>query len=232
MLGSSLVEVVVGPSLKRAPAQWIPELDLATQLLLLAMLRLFHERQERIPAAPTAPPWIRNDAPASRELLAACVETLLHHAEDPIGELRTGLASATRALKLVTLLAESPESIDRAILFLARPRGLEAIAGFGAGLDGRLLADSTRDLVVPHRESGLLAACVSAKQPRSQRFEEAGLPIDLVALLGRPRSHQALAFPVLVGERVIAAIYADNGRHLRIVDAVDLVERAAACAAG
>jgi len=142
-----------------------------------------------------------------------------------IADLRGGLVSATLSLNLMTIVADS---VDRAILFLVQREGMTALGAFGVHGDGCPLVESTQGVCVPIGNTGELATCVADGRARTVEYDSPEFPADLRAIIDRPRSGQAVLFPVLGSRRVIAVIYADNGRHLRSVDDVEIVEIATA----
>jgi hypothetical protein len=62
---------------------------------------------------------------------------------------------------------------------------------------------------------------------RRSSFDEAGLPEHLSTLLGQPRNGQAVAFPLVGTERVIAVIYADSGDRMAPPNDVEILDLAA-----
>jgi hypothetical protein len=142
-----------------------------------------------------------------------------------IADLRGGLVTATLSLNLMTIVADS---VDRAVLFLIQRDTMTALGAFGLHGDGHPLVDALQGVCFPIGTGGELAACVADGRARTIDYDVATYPADLKALIDRPRSGQAVLFPVLGSRRVIAVIYADNGRHLRVVDDVEIVEIATA----
>jgi hypothetical protein len=138
------------------------------------------------------------------------------------GDLKSGLASATVALNLMQLVSESYE---RAVIFLVKRDRLAPLGAFGFARNGSPLASAVRKLEVA--PSGLLAEALGSSQVRTATFQKANLPIDLAATLGQPAYDQVVVFPVAGSERVIAAVYADNGDNPRPLRDVELLEVAA-----
>jgi len=178
--------------------------------------------------------------PAELETVRSCLLNLLDAASAPrgeaptasesgvrrlqraLGELRSGLASATVALNLMQLVSES---FERALLLLVKRERLTALGAFGMAADGRPLANAMRRLEVS--PSGFLLEALTTSQVRTGSFSEADLPGALAALLGVPRNDDVVVFPVAGTERVIAVVYADNGDSPRPLRDVDLLEVAA-----
>lgn len=138
------------------------------------------------------------------------------------GDLKSGLASATVALNLMQLVSESYE---RAVIFLVKRDRLAPLGAFGFTGSGSPLASAVRRLEI--RPSGLLQEALASSQVRTATFQNANLPIDLAATLGQPAYDQVVVFPVAGSERVIAAVYADNGDNPRPLRDVELLEVAA-----
>ncbi|HEX5060293.1 MAG TPA: DUF4388 domain-containing protein [Kofleriaceae bacterium] len=142
-----------------------------------------------------------------------------------IADLRGGLVSATLSLNLMTIVADS---VDRAILFLVQRDMMIALGAFGQHGNGQPLVESTQGMCVPIGSSGALSSCVAEGRACTVEYDGPDFPTDLRHIIDRPRSGQAVLFPVLGSRRVIALIYADNGKHLRSVDDVEIVEIATA----
>lgn len=142
-----------------------------------------------------------------------------------IADLRGGLVSATLSLNLMTIVADS---VDRAILFLVQRDAMIALGAFGQHGAGHPLVASTQGLTVPIGSGGALATCVAEGRACTVEYDGPAFPSELRALIDMPRSGQSVLFPVLGSRRVIAMIYADNGKHLRSVDDVEIVEIATA----
>lgn len=138
------------------------------------------------------------------------------------GDLKSGLASATVALNLMQLVSESYE---RAVIFLVKRDKLAPLGAFGFSRAGAPLASAVRRLEIS--PSGLLAEALGAARVRTSTYGEAELPAALATILGPPANDQVVVFPVAGSERVIAAVYADNGASARPLRDVDLLEVAA-----
>jgi GAF domain-containing protein len=139
-------------------------------------------------------------------------------------DLRSGLMSATISLNLMNIISES---VERAVLFLARQEDLLALGAFGPSADGRPLAQRTRGLRLRLDEPSVLVDTLNDGRTRSARFEPKALPVAFAELLGRPRSGQFAVFPVLGRQRVLALIYADNGQQNRVIEEMEILELAA-----
>ncbi len=184
--------------------------------------------------------------PADPEAVTACVGNLLHNllaarAKRPMsqvtdneamsrlrrvfGDLRSGLISATVALNLMHIISES---VERAVLFLVRRNCLAALGAFGEAAGGRPLAELTRNLRIQLDDDSGLSLCVRTGEARSFSFDEVRLPAGFAKTLGRPRTGQSVIFPILGTQRVIAAIYADNGGSAEAIEDIEILELAAA----
>lgn len=181
---------------------------------------------------------------ADADALAACFHSLIRTIQDArggggpagvragfarlrrvLGDIRSGLLSATMALNLMHIISES---VERAVLFLVRQDSLAAIGAFGFSASGKPLAEVTRALRISVSSDNVLTRCVADGQPRSLNFDQAKLPPEFVKLLGRPRSGQIVVFPVLGSERVISVVYTDNGSKHHAIEDVELLELATA----
>jgi hypothetical protein len=142
-----------------------------------------------------------------------------------LGDLRSGLLSATMSLNLMTIVADS---LERAVLFVVQRGGLQALGAFGACGDGRQLAQATSGMVLRNVSGTVLAQTMAEGRARIVEHSPKNLPEELLAVIDRPGSGQAALFPVLGSRRVIALIYADNGKHDRTIDDVEIMEIATA----
>ena len=183
---------------------------------------------------------------AEPEALAACFYSLIRTLQDASGgesgssattragfarlrrvlaDIRSGLLSATMALNLMHIISES---VERAVLFLVRHDSLTALGAFGFSSEGRPLAEVTRALRLSLGADNVLTRCLADGQPRSLGFDQASLPPEFSALVGRPRNGQTVVFPVLGAERVISVVYTDNGSSNRAIEDIELLELATA----
>jgi hypothetical protein len=142
-----------------------------------------------------------------------------------LGDLRSGLLSATVALNLMHIMSES---VERAVLFLVKRDALIALGAFGTGRGGRPLAELTRGLRVEISADNVLTRALDRGEAVIVDHDAAGLPPALASALGRPRSGQLVVFPVLGSQRVISVIYTDNGDRPEPIDDVEVLELATA----
>ena len=142
-----------------------------------------------------------------------------------VADLRSGVFSASVALNLMNIIAES---VDRAVLFLVRRDALTVLGAFGFTATSRPLAEATRGLKLPLEPGGALAEAIRAARAVSVSFDEARLPEPLARALGRPRTGQSVLFPVLGTDRVILLIYTDNGTLDQPIEEIDIIDLAAA----
>lgn len=142
-----------------------------------------------------------------------------------VADLRSGVFSATVALNLMNIIAES---VERAVLFLVKRESLTALGAFGFDGENRPLADVTRSLVVPLEDGSALSEAIDVGRALSVSFDDAGLPERLRTLLGRPTTGQVVLFPVLGSDRVILLIYTDNGLLDLPIEEIDIIDLAAA----
>ncbi|HXT49690.1 MAG TPA: DUF4388 domain-containing protein, partial [Thermoanaerobaculia bacterium] len=106
-------------------------------------------------------------------------------------DLRSGVFSATVALNLMNIIAES---VERAVLFLVRRESLTALGAFGFNAADRPLAEATRGLAVPLEEGSAFTEAIRAGRALSVSFDEAGIPDGLRQVLGPPRTGQVVLF--------------------------------------
>ncbi|HET7543260.1 MAG TPA: hypothetical protein VFK05_25475, partial [Polyangiaceae bacterium] len=142
-----------------------------------------------------------------------------------LGELRSGLLSATVSLNLMSIVADS---VERAVLFVQQGDALVALGAFGATRDGRPLASTTRGLSLRLEAASVLADCITDGHALTLDYDLEQLPEALKRAVDRPRSGQGVFFPVLGARRAIGLIYADNGRRAASVRDVELMELATA----
>jgi hypothetical protein len=139
------------------------------------------------------------------------------------GELRSGLLSATISLNLMTAISES---VERSVLFMVRHHELVALGAFGTDRVGRALAERTRGLLLPLQQGDTFGDCVGDGQTRALGYSEAALAPAFRDAVDRPSNDRVVIFPVLGAQRVIAVIYADNGRSSAAIEETDLLELA------
>jgi hypothetical protein len=142
-----------------------------------------------------------------------------------LGDLRSGLLSATVSLNLMTIVADS---VERAVLFVQQGDQLVALGAFGATSAGKPLAGITRGLSLRLDAAGALSRAIAEGHAFTLDYDDGDLPAELGKILDRPRSGQGVFFPVLGARRAIGLIYADNGRRAASVQDVELMELATA----
>jgi len=142
-----------------------------------------------------------------------------------LGDLRSGLLSATVSLNLMTIVADS---VERAVLFVQQRDALVALGAFGVTEDGRSLAATTRGVALRLEAATALVRCLTEGHALSLDYDAGELPEELRSVVDRPRSGQGVFFPVLGARRAIGLIYADNGRRSSSIQDVELMELATA----
>lgn len=142
-----------------------------------------------------------------------------------LGDLRSGLLSATVSLNLMTIVADS---VERAVLFVQQGEQLVALGAFGMTKAGKPLAALTRGLTLRAEAATQLSRCIIDGHALTLDYDSEDLPADIKRVLDRPRSGQGVLFPVLGARRAIGLIYADNGRRSASVQDVELMELATA----
>jgi hypothetical protein len=142
-----------------------------------------------------------------------------------MGDLRSGLLSATVSLNLMTIVADS---VERAILFVLRREALVALGAFGTLGDGTPLAGITHGLCLHIEPETALERCISDGNAWTIVHDHGELPEELAQIIDRPSSGEGVFFPVLGARRAIGLIYADNGRQLSSIKDVELMELATA----
>jgi hypothetical protein len=142
-----------------------------------------------------------------------------------VTDLGSGLLSATVALNLMNVISES---VERAIMFLVQRTTLITVGAFGFGVNGKPLAEAMKGLRIDLVDGGVLTETVADGLARSVSFEAMSLCTGFAELVGPPVSGQAVLFPVLGSEDVIAVIYADNGAVDEEIEEIEILEMAAA----
>jgi hypothetical protein len=142
-----------------------------------------------------------------------------------VADLRSGLFSASVALNLMNVIAES---VERAVLFLVRRETLASLGAFGFDQAHRPLAEVTRGIAVERSHDNALTRAVASGQALTTTFADANLPQPLMDVLGQPVYDEVVIFPVLGSDRVILVIYTDNGHLDRPIEEVDFLDLAAA----
>jgi hypothetical protein len=143
-----------------------------------------------------------------------------------LNELRAGgVRSTTLSLNLMAVVSES---VERAVLFLARKSDLKATGAFGRAGDGRPLAEATRDLTLADARTRTLVESLADGRTRRLEYDEDALPAALAQILEPPRTGEAALFPVLGGQGLLALLYADNGASARALVRLESIEIATA----
>jgi hypothetical protein len=142
-----------------------------------------------------------------------------------LGDLRSGLLSATVSLNLMTIVADS---VERAVLFVQQRDALVALGAFGMNQDGRALAVTTRGVLLRLDATNAIVRSIMDGHALTLDYDGEGLPPELKQVVDRPRSGQGVFFPVLGARRAIGLIYADNGRRASTIQDVELMELATA----
>jgi hypothetical protein len=141
-----------------------------------------------------------------------------------IADLRSGLLGTSVSSNLMAAVAES---LDRGVLFVPHLERMVALGAFGNTLRGAPLARTTQGLIFDIGESGVFKSCVTDSRARRLDYDEAKLPEAFRAAVDRPRSGEIAVLPVPGSERVIAAVYMDNGARQRPIGEIDIFELAA-----
>jgi hypothetical protein len=119
------------------------------------------------------------------------------------------------------------ESLDRGVLFVPHVDRLVALGAFGNNRDGAPLAKTTKGLIVSIGAQGVFKSCLGDSRPRRVSYDEAKLPQAFVEAVDRPRTGEIAVLPVPGSERVIAAVYMDNGARDRPIGDIEIFELAA-----
>jgi hypothetical protein len=119
------------------------------------------------------------------------------------------------------------ESLDRGVLFVPHLDRLVALGAFGNNQRGAPLAKTTQGLIVPIGDDGVFKTCLTDSRPRRIDYDEAKLPQAFVEAVDRPRTGEIAVLPVPGSERVIAAVYMDNGGRDRPIGDIEVFELAA-----
>jgi hypothetical protein len=125
-----------------------------------------------------------------------------------LGDLRSGLLSATVSLNLMTIVADS---VERAVLFVQQGEQLVALGAFGATRTGLQLASATRGLSLRAEAASILSRCIVEGRALTLDYDTADVPNELKRVLDRPRSGQGVLFPVLGARRAIGLITPTTG---------------------
>jgi len=141
-----------------------------------------------------------------------------------IADLRSGLLGTSVSSNLMAAVAES---LDRGLLFVPHLDRLVALGAFGNNSAGAPLAKTTQGLILSLGSSGIFKECVADGRPRRLGYDDAHLPQAFLEAVDRPRTGEIAVLPVPGSERVIAAIYLDNGARDRPIGDIEIFELAA-----
>lgn len=141
-----------------------------------------------------------------------------------IADLRSGLLGTSVSSNLMAAVAES---LDRGVLFVPHLERLVALGAFGNTASGAPLSRTTQGLIISLSSSGILRECITDSRPRRLSYEQARLPQAFLEAVDRPRTGEIAVLPVPGSERVIAAIYLDNGARDRAIGDIEIFELAA-----
>jgi hypothetical protein len=141
-----------------------------------------------------------------------------------IADLRSGLLGTSVSSNLMAAVAES---LDRGVLLVPHIARMVALGAFGNTLRGMPLARTTQGLIFDIGESGVFKDCVTDSRARRLDYAEAKLPQAFREAVDRPRTGEIAVLPVPGSERVIAAVYMDNGARDRPIGDIEIFELAA-----
>ena len=141
-----------------------------------------------------------------------------------IADLRSGLLGTSVSSNLMAAVAES---LDRGVLLVPHLDRMVALGAFGNTLQGASLARTTKGLIFPMGESGVFKNCVTDSRARRIDYDQARLPHSFREAVDRPRTGEVAVLPVPGSERVIAAVYMDNGGRDRPIGDIEIFELAA-----
>ena len=161
---------------------------------------------------------------ANEHAIAEGIRTSFARLRRIISDLRSGLLGTSVSSNLMSAVAES---LDRGVLFVPHLDRLVALGAFGNNQQGTALARTTQGLIVAIGDSGVFKQCIADSRPRLMKYDEAKLPQAFVEAVDRPRTGEIAVLPVPGSERVIAAIYMDNGARDRPIGEIEIFELAA-----
>lgn len=141
-----------------------------------------------------------------------------------IADLRSGLLGTSVSSNLMAAVAES---LDRGVLFVPHLERLVALGAFGNAGSGAPLSRTTQGLIFSLSTSGVFKECIADSRPRRVAYDDARLPQAFLEAVDRPRTGEIAILPVPGSERVIAAIYLDNGARDRPIGDIEIFELAA-----
>ena len=141
-----------------------------------------------------------------------------------IADLRSGLLGTSVSSNLMAAVAES---LDRGVLFVPHLDRMVALGAFGNTGGGAPLTKTTQGLIMSIGSSGVFKDCVADSRSRRLRYDQANLPQAFTEAVDCPRTGEIAVLPVPGSERVIAAIYLDNGTRERDIGDIEIFELAA-----
>jgi hypothetical protein len=141
-----------------------------------------------------------------------------------IADLRSGLLGTSVPSNLMAAVAES---LDRGVLFVPHLDRLVALGAFGNTGQGVPLAKTTQGLILAIGQSGVFKDCVTDSRSRSLGYAQADFPQAFLDAVDCPRTGEIAVLPVPGSERVIAALYLDNGARDRPIGDIEIFELAA-----
>jgi hypothetical protein len=161
---------------------------------------------------------------SSEYAIAEGIRTSFARLRRIIADLRSGLLGTSVSSNLMAAVAES---LDRGVLFVPHLNRLVALGAFGNNLSGAPLAKTTQGLIVAVGEHGVFKSCLADSRPRRMSYDQGNLPKAFVEAVDRPRTGEIAVLPVPGSERVIAAVYMDNGDRDRPIGDIEIFELAA-----
>lgn len=161
---------------------------------------------------------------SNEHAIAEGIRTSFARLRRVIADLRSGLLGTSVSSNLMAAVAES---LDRGVLFVPHLDRLVALGAFGNTLRGAPLSRTTQGLIFPIGESGVFKSCVTDSRSRRVSYDQAKLPQAFTEAVDRPRTGEIAVLPVPGSERVIAAIYMDNGSRDRPIGDIEIFELAA-----
>ena len=161
---------------------------------------------------------------SSEHAIAEGIRTSFARLRRIIADLRSGLLGTSVSSNLMAAVAES---LDRGVLFVPHLDRLVALGAFGNSAQGAPLVRTTQGLIVDIGESGVFKSCIADSRPRRMDYDAANLPPAFVEIVDRPRTGEIAVLPVPGSERVIAAVYMDNGNRDRPIGDIEIFELAA-----
>jgi hypothetical protein len=141
-----------------------------------------------------------------------------------ISDLRSGLLGTSVSSNLMAAVAES---LDRGVLFVPHLERLVALGAFGNAGSGAPLSKTTQGLILTIANSGIFKDCIADSRPRRLSYAQARLPQAFLEAVDPPHTGEVAVLPVPGSERVIAAIYLDNGARDRPIGDIEIFELAA-----